>query len=64
MTRKRIVAVTAAGVMAVTLGLGARAGADKPQKFEVNHKGKTICVSENAVPAHVKHGDSTVFNPC
>jgi hypothetical protein len=34
------------------------AGNSKNQKVEICHKGKTICVSEHAVAAHLKHGDS------
>ena len=26
-------------------------------KFLMSHKGKTICVGEEAVPAHLAHGD-------
>ena len=30
---------------------------DRPHKAEICHKGQTICVSVNAVPAHLAHGD-------
>lgn len=34
------------------------AGNSNNQKVEICHKGKTICVSEHAVNAHLNHGDS------
>ena len=32
------------------------------KKVTICHKGKTITVSKNAVPAHVRHGDT--LGPC
>ena len=51
--RKLAVALGFVGVLAGTAVL---AGASKP-KWEVDHKGHLICVSESAVDAHVRHGD-------
>jgi len=41
-------------VMVMSIATPAMAGADN---VEICHKGETITVSENAVSAHLKHGD-------
>jgi hypothetical protein len=61
---KRSVGVAAAVGLALALSPIGQAGAGKRQKFAVNHKGKVICVSENALQAHFNHGDSPVVAPC
>jgi hypothetical protein len=52
--------------LAVGLGFAALAAsplmlhAASGTKTLVDHKGNVICVSEDAVPAHLAHGDSVV----
>ena len=52
-------ALAAIALVAVVMIMGivtpAMAGSEK---VEICHKGETITVSENAVPAHKKHGDT------
>lgn len=56
---RRIVGTAVAVALGFALGLGTQASAD--HKTLIDHKGKQICVSDSAVPAHVmNHGDDVL----
>jgi len=59
----KILSITAIALVTVVMGLSAIAPMVQyveaaTEKVEICHKGETISVSEKAVPAHLKHGDS------
>ena len=58
MKRGMVLAVVAAFVLAVPVAQFVWGKAHVPtKKVQVCHKGKTITVSQNALTAHVRHGD-------
>lgn len=57
MNKKLALASIALVAVVMVMGMVAPAMAGTA-KVEICHKGETITVSEKAVPAHLKHGDS------
>ncbi len=57
MNEKLAIAAIALVAVVMTLSIAAPAMAGS-EKVEICHKGETITVSENAVPAHIGHGDT------